>query len=181
MWVCNRCYQENNDQDAVCRGCGTQRVSGRFQAHQRRAAMPPPEAPLPPSQPVVSPAQAVSEPVRQRPARAEFYAPPPFDPPKLRRSPIERLSVAIGASLLILLPLLTAAFAWRQYDALSAALIPLLLAEDAASIVKIILYVVLSLIAALLSALPGLFALLAARRPLPRGIKHSSARKTYAA
>ena len=65
--------------------------------------------------------------------------------------------------LMILLPVLTALFAWRQYDAVKAALIPLLLGSDAKGWMEIAVYCILSLIAVLVSFLPGLWTLLLAR------------------
>lgn len=175
MWVCNQCYQENNEQDAICRSCGTQRSAGRFQTHAHRPAQRAIDATRPP-QPVVAQAQPVAETAPRRP-RADGYTPPPLNLQKAARSSLERLSLVFGFILSILLPLLTAALAWRQYDVLRQALIPLLLPESAADIVKIILYTALSLIAVLLSALPGLWTLLASRPSLSRGIRHTATRK----
>lgn len=157
-----------------------QRSAGRFQPYARRpdvrAAQPQPVQPA--QQPLIAPAYSVADlPVPPKP-HGEVNAAPFFDlPGKTKRSPIDRIASAIGLTLACLLPLLTAALAWRQRDALRAAILPLLLDESAADIVQWIVYIVLSLLAALVSALPGLWTLCAARRPAPRGKRHSAARK----
>lgn len=75
----------------------------------------------------------------------------------------------IGVLLCILLPALAGILAWRQYDAVSQAMIPLFLNDAAPEWARIAVYSGLCLIAGLLSLLPGLWTLMKIP-PKPLGI-----------
>ena len=78
-------------------------------------------------------------------------------------------SIALGRPrrwltlLAVLLPLLVGLLAWRQYDALSKALLPLYLTEKAPDWLRSVFYGMLTAAAVLLSMLPGLWTILLSR------------------
>ena len=160
MWICQRCYTENRDSSNVCAGCGAPRAAGRFgSAPQQR--------PSQPSQPpVVSVPGVQQEPAPvSRPSRNGYQMPETGVRPQKEKKKafVPRLAGFVGVLLMVLLPVLTALLAWRQHDTLSKALVPLLLGNGRAEWIGIVVYCVLSLIAVLLSVLPGLWTLLLAR------------------
>ena len=161
MWTCQRCHMENRDSSTVCELCGTQRSAGRFgsapsvqQARVGRAQQ-----------------QRMPQPSSQKDTQMLYSSSPtPYraadgERAEKQKSPSFTVGFAkcVGIMLMILLPVLTALFAWRQYDAVKAALIPLLLGSDAKAWMEIAVYCILSLIAVLVSFLPGLWTLLLAR------------------
>ena len=159
MWICSRCHAENKDGVTACESCGAARAAGRF-----GSGAPEQKVSRALSAPRVTPAAEAAPPRRPAP---EGYQPPDTQvharPPKHSTSRLGRL---VGGLLLALLPLLTALLAWRQHDALSQALLPLLLDEAAGEGVRLAVYIALSLTAALTASLPGLWTLLlSGRRP----------------
>lgn len=161
MWICPRCQAENRESSAACASCGAIRSAGRFTSSVQ--------------EPRVVQASRVSAPLpesSQRPASIRNAYQPP-DPEMGRKSrrhshPLLTLGKWTGTGLCILLPILTALLAWRQYDALAQALLPLLIPGDAPRAIQILLYIALALIAVLLSMLPGLWTLLLARQNSPK-------------
>lgn len=158
MWICARCHAENKDSAPACVHCGAARAAGRFgsgAAEQATARAPR----------VTRAPEAV--PSRRR--APEGYQPPETQmrphPPK---RPFALLGRIIGGALLVLLPLLAALLAWRQHDALSSALLPLLLDAGTSAPVESLVYIAMALIAVLLAALPGLWTLLLSGRPPKR-------------
>ena len=145
MWICPHCRVQNQDTDNACVSCGAARAQGRFGSSSMtgntRKNMPPPPAarqayPLP---------DTGVKPRRPRPRKAETAA---------------RFA---GTALLTLLPVLTALVLWRQYGAWRQPLAGLLLPGGAAGWQQLIVYLVFSLAAVLLSLLPGLWTLLLVR------------------
>ena len=65
----------------------------------------------------------------------------------------------------VLLPLLVGLLAWRQYDVLAEALLPLYLTEKAPDWLRSVFYGALTAAAVLLSMLPGLWTILLSRKP----------------
>lgn len=162
MWICQRCYMENRETASACEGCGAPRAAGRFNASAPQRQSRPAQAPImsyPHSQSETVPLHSPA------PSRGEYQAPPQEPARQKQRKPslLLRFSRVSGMLLSVLLPVLTALLAWRRYDALSSALLPLLLGDGAAEWMKIALYAVLSFLAALVSLLPGLWTLLFAR------------------
>lgn len=155
MWICARCHAENKDSAPACVHCGAARSAGRFGSGAAEQASP--RAPR---------VTRASEAVPSRRRAPEGYQPPETQmrlrPPK---RPFALPGRIIGGALLGLLPLLTALLAWRQHDALAAALLPLLLDAGASDGVETLVYIALALIAVLLAALPGLWTLLLSGRP----------------
>lgn len=140
MWICTQCHTENHDYHTVCEKCGTKRAAGRFGSAPTamRTQLSTPGAPI-------TPARYTQQERRQLPPSRRIMQLP---------------AKVIGWALLVLLPVLTALLFWRQYDALSAALVPLLLDAQAAQAWQIVCYIGFGLVALLLSTLPGLRTLL---------------------
>ena len=175
MWVCQRCHSENQDSMAICPSCGTPRPVRRFgsapQAHTAASSV---------SSPTVAaakPAIAASSPVHdartaaaaraaaQNPNRDEdgYYDDEEmYDRPRRGGSVFGKL---VGGLLIVLLPLLAGLLAWRQYDLLSEALLPLYLTEKAPDWLRSVFYGMLTAAAVLLSMLPGLWTILLSRKP----------------
>ena len=156
MWICNHCHAENKDGYSSCDQCGANRSAGRFGSAPTTLNTRQPVA-----QPQPQPAVPGYQPLHRYPAAAaqEKRLPPPM-------RCMQGFGKTVGWALMILLPLLTALLAWRQYDALSQALVPLLLSADAADIWKLLCYIGLALVAVLMALLPGLHTLLqCTRRP----------------
>ena len=159
MWICQRCHTENHDSSAVCSLCGTQRAAGRFappaQPRSGRAAAPP-RVSIPTQPDQMDPAPPVS--------RGGYQAQDPYqEQRRKKRSPLAAFARALGAALLILLPLPVLVLAVVRYEILAAAIIPFLTGAEGRPIWGMICYALLSLTAVLLSALPGLWTLLLAR------------------
>lgn len=163
MWICPHCHTENKEAYAVCGVCGAPRAAGRFGSAPQRA-----EAPLqePARAPRVSapraPGAEYAVPARNYHAREN--EPAPEAPPRPRLGLVRRLGYIIGWALLLSLPLLCAALAWRQAPALRPLLAGLLLGPEHAELAASLCYAALALPAALLCALPGLWTLLLAKR-----------------
>lgn len=160
MWICPKCHTENRIDAAACENCGAVRAAGRFgSAPVRRDGAAAPRIRQ-------ASAPGTEQPPVYRPASArEQYRPPDTElkPSKPSRSFLSGLTGGIGGLLAVLPPILICLFAWRQYDALSRAVLPLLLGEDASAALSIACYVALTALAALLCALPGLWTLLLRR------------------
>ncbi len=174
MWTCVKCQHENTDRSTACEGCGAARSAGRFASGSR-----PTQGPLPQGasqMPVVTAARPTRveqppltrpEPSREQPVSRTPYAnaaprPRRQDAPDMETRPVSRrgaVTVLIGGMLCVLLPLVCALIAWRQYGALSPVLLSLFFAEDAAlpDILKTTIYAVLTLVAVLVSLIPGLW------------------------
>lgn len=159
MWICQRCHSENRDAASACEACGAPRAAGRF------ASAPTMQRPGRTAQPpqVTSPGSAVEKQSSGAASRSEYQL-PEFPPRKRRRGPLAAFARFAGAALLILLPLLTAGLAVRQYDVLSSVLLPLILNEKAPAWMALACYLLAALCAVLLSMLPGLWTLLLARK-----------------
>lgn len=155
MWICARCHAENKDSAPACVHCGAARAAGRFGSGAAEQASP--RAPRVTRAPEAVPSS------RRAP---EGYQPPETQMrPRPPKRPFALPGRIIGGALLGLLPLLTALLAWRQHDALAAALLPLLLDAGASDGVETLVYIALALMAVLLAALPGLWTLLLSGRP----------------
>lgn len=154
MWICARCQTENRDSAAACERCGAARAAGRFAPADRRreSAARPPRIRVSAPMPGAEPAPPVA--AYRQPEPETLLAPP--------RRPGARFARAIGGALCVLLPLLTALLAWRQYDAIAGTLTSLFLSDGAAEGGKLLCYLGLTLVALLLSLLPGLWTLLLA-------------------
>jgi hypothetical protein len=153
MWICKHCHAENKDGYASCENCGANRSAGRFGS---------------------APTLNTRQPAQQPPAGVPGYQPLhtyPENKPQERRMPppgrcMQGMGKTVGWLLLILLPVLCALLAWRQYDVLSPVLVGLLLEDGAAQVWKVLCYVGFALAAVLLAMLPGLHTLLqCSKRP----------------
>ncbi len=136
MWICNHCHTENKDSFTMCEQCGSIRSAGRFGS-----------APTTMRPQISTPGAAIT------PARYQQQEVRPAAP---GRRVMQGPGKVIGWLLVILLPVLTGLLFWRQYDALRAALVPLLVDANAAEVWQILCYAGFALIAVLLSTLPGL-------------------------
>ena len=175
MWVCQRCHSENKDTLATCPACGTPRPVRRFgSAPQAHAAASPTVAA---AQPANAPAAAVPDARTAAAARAAAQNPgretddyydeeDMYDRPRRGGSIFGKL---VGGLLIALLPALVGLLAWRQYDALSEALLPLYLTEKAPDWLRSVFYGMLTAAAVLLSMLPGLWTILLSRKPPRQG------------
>ena len=157
MWICPNCHTENRDMASACQNCGAQKAAGRFGSSpvSREGG----------GAPRVRAASAPERKPDHAPAPISYLPPEEARPPLPPPSPLMILGRIVGWLLMILLPLGLAAFAWRQYDAVSRAVLPLLLDEGAAEAVSLLCYVALAVAAGLLAMLPGLWTLLLCRRP----------------
>ena len=161
MWICAHCHTENRDSVSACMNCGMMRSAGRFGSApvQMENTARAPRVSNPAS------LSAAQEPPARTASARTAYQPPAADwtPARPRRHPAAVLARAVGGALCVLLPLLTALLAWRQFEPLSRALLPLLLSQGAAEWAQTVCYAALALIAVLVSLLPGLWTLLLAR------------------
>lgn len=122
----------------MCSSCGAPRAAGRF-----------------------NPAPGRERVFRAKPA---YRAPDTgVTGRKKRRSLLAFFTRAVGWLLTVLLPGFVIAFAITQYEALSGALTPLLLGNDAPDWLRFGLYGLMTLTAALLSILPGLWTVMLGR------------------
>ena len=148
MWICKHCHAENKDGYASCENCGANRSAGRFgSAPTLNTRQPVAEQPQLQPQPAVPGYQPLHTYPQNKPAQKRAQPPARC---------MQGFGKVVGWALLILLPVLTGLLFWRQYDALRAALVPLLLDADAAQVWQIMCYIGYALIALLLSTLPGL-------------------------
>ena len=181
MWVCQHCHSENKDTSATCEACGTPRPVRRFgSAPQVRtaasvsasAAQVPAQQndAAPSSVPDARAAAAVRAAYQQASVRREDEdydeEEELYDRPRRGGSIFGKL---VGGLLIVLLPLLVGLLAWRQYDALSEALLPLYLTEKAPEWLHSVFYGLLTAAAVLLSMLPGLWTILLSRKPIQQG------------
>lgn len=169
MWICNRCQHENKEALTDCQYCGAPRSAGRFSsgqtgrfprpsaAPQQREALSPRVSAAPDrARAIRMPADDIPDPLpdySQDDNRASGFSAP-------RRRPVMGLARVVGLLLCILLPALAGFLAWRQYDVLNTALIPLLLNQTAPEWAKIAVFCGFCLITGLLSLLPGLWTLM---------------------
>ena len=160
MWICNRCQNENKEGLKDCQYCGAPRSAGRFAASQT-GRFPRTDAPSPRVSHAPKYAQLIRLPSDDIPDPLPEMEPPflPIAPPPPRR-PVMGFARVIGVLLCILLPALAGLLAWRQYDVLSQALIPLLLDSDAAAWARIAVYAAFCLTAGMIALLPGLWTLM---------------------
>ena len=175
MWVCQHCHLENKDSLATCPSCGTPRPVRRFgsapQAHtagSASASAPRVAAAQEPAAPVPDARTAARAAYQQAVQREEEYEQFDNDEEELDR-PRRGGSIfgkLVGGLLIVLLPLLVALLAWRQYDVLSEALLPLYLTEKAPDWLRSVFYGMLTAAAILLSMLPGLWTILLSRKPV---------------
>ena len=160
MWICQRCQTENRDSAHACRQCGTVRAAGRFgsspQQHSGMGAAPPR---VTASQPVQA-----QEPSPLSPTRSGYQ--PPEENARAPRQKKGGPARLVGVVLCVLLPVLTLALAWQQREILLPVLTPLFTGTKAPDWLNWTCYGVLSLTAALLALLPGLWTLLLNKRTL---------------
>ena len=175
MWVCQHCHSENKDTSATCAACGTPRPIRRFgsapQAHtaspapmvasaQQSDAAPSPQS-VPDARAAAAARAAYQATVQQRKDEDYYDEEEEMDRPRRGGSIFGKL---VGGLLIVLLPLLVGLLAWRQYDALSEALLPLYLTEKAPDWLRSVFYGMLTAAAVLLSMLPGLWTILLSRK-----------------
>lgn len=156
MWICNRCHAENKDGYTSCDQCGATRSAGRFGSAPTALNTRPPQVSAPGA---TAPLTRYQEP---NPNQVRQMPPPP--PAKC----MQGFGKVVGWALLILLPVLTALLAWRQYDVLNGVLVPLLVENDAAEALKMGCYIGFAVIAVLLSMLPGMHTLLLCSKSPPK-------------
>ena len=159
MWICQRCQTENKDTVHACRACGTVRAAGRF------GSAPTQYSGMGATAPRVTPAQPVQtqEPPKSGPVQANCQ--PPEENTRVPRGKKGGgLARLVGVLLCVLLPLLTVLLAWQQKEVLLPVLTPLFTGPDAPAWLSWTCYGALSLTAALLALLPGLWTLLLNKR-----------------
>ena len=157
MWICQRCQTENRDSVRMCPVCGNTRSAGRFgSAPQQRSGMG-----SAPRVTAAQPAQATEQ-LQPSPVRSG-YQPPEGNarPPRRKGGGFSR---TVGGLLCVLLPAMTLALAWQQREILFPVLTPLFTGPEAPDWLNWTCYGLLSLAAALLALLPGLWTLLLNRR-----------------
>lgn len=147
MWTCPKCLYENSDSQASCAQCGAARAQRRFsQPAVHNAPMP------------QRPAPDFSRDTQRMPRSGGRSArPPEMVLPPLSKS--AKLLRGVGALLCLLLPLLCLLLCIRQFDALYAALVPLLTGSADKTLTGYLCYALYAACAMLLCFLPGLFAL----------------------
>ena len=141
----------------MCPVCGAARSAGRFgSAPQQRSGMD--------TAPRVTVAQPVSpqEPAPADPVRSGYQ--PPEENARAPRRKGGGFSRLVGGMLCVLLPVIVLALAWQQREILFPLLTPLFTGPDAPAWLGWTCYGALSLTAALLALLPGLWTLLLNRR-----------------
>lgn len=155
MWTCIKCNAVNEDTYTICPKCGAARSAGRFGSGNAAPARN---------------AAAYTAPVQQRvmpsgepavPAHANVVAPQAGYYADFSHVRAGRGFMLLGRVLAIVMAALTLLLAWRQYDAVSAAVLGLIFDDlDALSaFVKLLIYIPLALAAAAIAALPGLWTL----------------------
>lgn len=158
MWICQRCQTENRDSAHACRQCGTVRAAGRFgSAPQQHSGM----GSAPPRVIAAKPAQG-QEPSPPSPTRSGYQ--PPEENVRAPRQKKGGLARLVGVVLCVLLPILTLVLAWQQRELLRPVLAPLITGAEAPDWLSWTCYGLLSLTAALIALLPGLWTLLLNRR-----------------
>lgn len=160
MWICIKCSAQNEDQYTVCPQCGASRSAGRFGA----AAAAPRNAAA-----YAAPLRQNAQPSGQPAVAAERIAPLPQQMPQAQYvsdfSHVHsgRGYMILGTLLSILLPLTVLLFAVLSYfHYAGTSVLALLLfseATNASSTIYTLIYGFITLVLALLSALPGLWTL----------------------
>ena len=157
MWICQRCQTENRDSMRMCPVCGTARAAGRFgSAPQQHSGMSPA-----PRVTAAQPAQASEQP-QPSPSRSGYQ--PPEENVRAPRRKGGGFSQLVGVLLCVLLPVMTLLLAWQQRETLFSVLTPLFTGTEAPEWLNWTCYGVLTLAAALLALLPGLWTLLLNRK-----------------
>ena len=153
MWICQRCQTQNRDGMQACPVCGTMRAAGRFGSAPPR---------------VTAAAAAVPQAQESVPSgnHRSGYQPPEGNAraPRAARGKSGRLARLTGGALCVLLPVMILALAWQQREILRPVLAPLFTGADAPEWLGWTCYGILSLAAALIALLPGLWTLLLNRR-----------------
>ncbi len=150
MWTCIKCGAPVEDAYTICPQCSASKSAGRFGAVNPPRNASSYAAPVPPSPP------PVEKPVpTAAPALQTVYT------PDFSHVHSGRFLMIAGTLLSVMLPLVVLLLAWRQHTVLSGALLSLFFADPASlpGYVSLPIYVVLALLAALLSALPGFWTL----------------------
>ncbi len=158
MWICQQCQRENRDSVRVCPVCGMVRAAGRFGSapqQQSGAGSAPPR--VTPAQPA-----AVQEALPPSPALSGYQ--PPEEKARAPQKKSGGGARLAGGLLCVLLPAMALLLAWQQRELLRPVLTPLFTGPDAPDWLSWTCYGVLSLAAALLALLPGLWTLLLNRR-----------------
>ncbi len=141
----------------MCPVCGTARAAGRFgSAPQQRSGMG--------SAPRVTAAQPAQAQESSQPSPVRSSYQPPEENVRAPRRGKGGFIRLVGGLLCVLLPIMTLLLAWRQREILFPVLIPLFTGPEAPAWLNWTCYGVLSLTAALLALLPGLWTLLLNRR-----------------
>lgn len=165
MWVCGYCHKENKDAAASCISCGRVKTQRRFASAPTRANRYANEQTNPYGNSDAHIGIAPNTVQAPWPPAVNGYSDAePCNHAQTVTSAVRPLCCGfariVGMLLCIGLPLLVAAIAWGQYEALSAALVPLFLKGSSPEWTKMVVYIVLCLFAVLLSLLPGLWTLL---------------------
>ncbi|MBR0218829.1 MAG: zinc ribbon domain-containing protein [Clostridia bacterium] len=146
MWICQKCQTQNRDGMQACPVCGTMRAAGRFGSAPPR---------------VTAAAPQMQEPSSNGSIRTG-YQPPEENAraPRAARGKSGRLARLVGVLLCVLLPAMTLLLSWQQREILRPVLASLFVGQEAPEWLNWTCYGVLSLAAALVALLPGLWTLL---------------------
>ncbi|MBR4331450.1 MAG: hypothetical protein IKP72_02100 [Clostridia bacterium] len=152
MWICQRCQTQNRDGMQACPVCGTMRAAGRFGS-------------APPRVTAAAAAPQMQEAAPNGNVRTGYQ--PPEDnirAPRAVRGKSGRLARLTGGALCVLLPVMVLVLAWQQREILRPVLTPLFTGAEAPEWLSWACYGILSLAAALIALLPGLWTLLLNRK-----------------
>jgi len=167
MWTCIKCHAVNEDLYTICPKCGASRSAGRFgsvpQPTTRSAASP---------DKITDSASAAPSLTAQAPASPPA-APAVYYEPDLSKIKTGRFVRYLGILLTVFLPLLTILYFIAQYNRQLFVSLSLAFFQDVnalPSFIPVVLYIFTGLLAALLSALPGVWTLCIGRilKPLAR-------------
>ena len=159
MWICQRCQTENKDTVHACRACGAVRAAGRFGSAPTQYSG---RGSAPPRVTAAQPVQA-QEPPQNSPIPSDCQ--PPEEYTRASRGKKGGWAARLAGGLLcLLLPLMALVLAWQQREVLLPVLTPLFTGPDAPQWLARTCYGALTLAAALLALLPGLWTLLLNRR-----------------
>ena len=152
MWICQKCQTQNRDGMQACPVCGTMRAAGRFGS-------------APPRVRAAAAAPQMQEPAPNGGIRTG-YQPPEENvrAPRAARGKSGGLARLVGGLLCVLLPVVILVLAWQQREILRPVLAPLFTGAEAPEWLGWTCYGILSLAAALVALLPGLWTLLLSRR-----------------
>lgn len=153
MWNCIKCNTVNEDLYTICPKCGASRSAGRFGSASPVKTMAYPQ----PAEQKPKPAEPKPAPVQQMPPSQEYIP----QPDKVRAGGGVRF---FGRLLMIVLPLLTALYAYLNTGIYLPQLSLLISGNEALDkglliVVAYALYILFSLGAVLVSLLPGLWTL----------------------